>query len=455
MKKLVLIIVSIFLVQSSFAQWSGMGTGPGGKVRALCVHNGELYAGGDFTGLVKKWNGSSWVAVGSLTGTTSPKVNTLISFNGTLYAGGSFTITGSNKGNVAKLSGSTWVATESAGLGGTAGSEVKCFYIWSNSLYVGGTFDQSGGSFLSKIGKFVNNTWQQVGGGGPSNCLSGVYAIAAYNNELYVGGQGSAPWINKLNTAGTAWLDMPSGGLTSGTGVYALASFVYPSGTSPSLFIGGDFANTPSSTVCVFSSGVWGTAVNTFSSGVSDQVNCFLTSIVGGGTSATGSIYAGGVFSVTGIHTATNLAKRTKTIPWDTAGTPAFNNGIRALCYFSGYLVAGGDFTVPGSYVARYATTVDVEEISDNIIVNTFYPNPIIKEALLKVQTKNLLRQPELKMLDVNGKEMMAHTSTNSFNHSQNEIEFRVDREGLAAGIYYYTVVDEERIIATGKVVIE
>ncbi len=455
MKRLVLAVISIFLMHSSFAQWVGMGTGPNGKVRALCVHNGELYAGGDFTGCVKKWNGASWVAVGNLTGTTTPRVNALISFNGTLYAGGSFTVSGSLFGNVAKLSGTSWVATDNGGLGGATGAEVKCFYNWNNTLIAGGLFFQSGTSSVSRIAKLVSNTWQQLGDGAPSKCSAGVYAIAKHSNELYVGGQGSAPWINKLNPGGTLWLDLPAGGPAQGIGVYALNSFIYPSTNSPSLFIGGDINGAPSSTVCVFSNGFWGTAVSAFSSGVNDQVNCFISTSVGTGNTATGTIYAGGVFSVTGVHTAANLAKRTKTVPWDTAGAETFNNGIRALCYFNGYLVAGGDFTSPGSYVARYATSVDVQEVDDNIIVNSIYPNPVIKEALLKVQTKNALQQPELRMMDATGNEIVNHSSVNIFNRAQNEVEFKIDREGLAAGIYYYMVLDEERMVATGKLIAE
>lgn len=454
MKRLILAVISIFLMQSSFAQWAAMGTGPGGKVRALCVHNGELYAGGDFTGCVKKWNGSSWIAVGNLTG-TSPHVNALISFNGSLYAGGAFTVSTSNS-NVAKWSGNAWVAV-GEGLAGVGGSEVKAFCNFNSALYAGGTFTQSGNSSLAKVAKLnsAGNAWSQVGGGAPPKCQAGVYAMAKHSNELYVGGQGSAPWINKLNVTGNGWLDLPAGGPASGVGIYALASFIYPSTSSPGLFIGGDFTGSPSPTVCLFSSNSWGTSTNTFSSGVSDQVNCFVSTSVGQGNTSTGTIYAGGLFTVTGVHTATNLAKRTRTIPWDSTGTPNFNNGIRALCYFNGYLVAGGDFTAPGTYVARYATSVDVEEMQDNIIVNKIYPNPLISEAILKVQTKNALQQPELRMMDVNGNEVANHTSLNLFNRAQNEVEFKIDREGLAAGIYYYMVLDEERKVATGKLIVE
>ena len=451
MKRLVLAVISIFLVHSSFAQWSTMGT-PGGKVRALCVHNGTLYAGGDFTGLVKKWNGSAWVASGSLSGTSSPKVNALISYNGTLYAGGSFSLSATNY-NVAKWNGSAWVAV-GEGLQGVAGSEVKAFCIFNGVLYAGGTFTQSGTASLSKVGKLntAGTAWAQAGGGAPPKCSAGVYAMAVYYNEFYVGGQGSAPWINKMNVQGTGWVDLTASGLQSGTGVYALMSFKYPNANAYSLFIGGDFTSPPSPTVCTYYAGTWGTSFNTFSAGTIDQVNCFAASSAG----STGSIYAGGVFTVTvGASTATNLAKKPISGPWAPEGTNTFNGSVRALCFYNGYLIAGGDFTSPGTNVARYGTTIDVQENEDNIVINNVYPNPVVNASILKVQTKNALQQPELRMMDAIGNEIANHTSLNIFNRAQNEVEFKIDREGLAAGIYYYMVLDEERKVATGKLIVE
>jgi hypothetical protein len=178
-------------------------------------------------------------------------------------------------------------------------------------------------------------------------------------------------------------------------------------------------------------------------------VNCFVAS----SNATSGVLYAGGLFSVTGIHTAANIAKKTITTPWDTAGSNTFDAGLRALCFFNGYLVAGGDFTSPGAYVARYATTVDVEEIADNILVNTVYPNPLSNESILNVRTKNELHQPILTLMGVKGDEIISRKPASLVNSSQNEAEFKISREGLASGIYYYMVLDEERIIATGKVI--
>ncbi len=441
MKRILLVIICIALMHTSFAQWAGMGTGPGGKVRALCVHNGELYAGGDFAGLVKKWNGTSWVAVGSLSGTTSPKVCALISFNGSLYAGGAFQLSASNY-NVAKWTGTTWT-TVGDGLQGVAGSEVKAFCIYQGALIAGGTFTQSGLASLSKVGKLNGNAWAQVGGGAPPNCTAGVHALAVHSSELYVAGEGSTPWINKLNILTSQWNDLPNG-LTQGVGIYALQSFKYPNATTPTLFIGGSFSS-PFTACCSYSNGNWGTVLNPFSG---TKVSCLLASSSG----SVGSIYAGGTFTV---QSATNLAKKSITGPWAAEGTNTFNNAVLAMCFFNGYVIAGGDFTAPGTNVARFATTIGIDELNENVIVNNIFPNPVIKDALLQVQTKNEIVQPELMIIDVNGNEVSNHSSLIAVDRAQNEVEFRIDREGLASGFYFYMVVDQQLNIATGKFVVE
>lgn len=442
MKKIILIIFCLFLINTTFGQWAGMGTGPGGVVRALCVHDGVLYAGGDFAGLVKRWDGSTWVTVGSL---GTGKVNTLVSFNGSLYAGGGFTVSG--KDNVAKLNGTTWVAVGD-GLGVPTGSEVKVLYVYASALYAGGNFTQSGTAYCQKVARLkTTGTWEQVGGGAPTKCSQTVFAMTEYYGELYVGGTGSAPWINKIQPGGTQWVDLSTGGPSQGTGVYALCAMKHiPNATATSLFIGGDFTGLPSNVVCKLYNTSWGTAPG-FTSG---KVNCF----IGSSNDDSAYVYAGGAFTG-GTHPSTNIAKRTVKVDWDSAGSPSFNAAIYAFCYFQGYLVAGGEFSAPGNFVARYATTVGVDEVSGNVIVNNIYPNPVLKEALLKVQTQNKMKQPELRLMDASGNAVEGFTSLNTFNHYKNEVEFRIDREGLAAGVYYYMVLDEERSVATGKMIVE
>lgn len=46
------------------SEWELLPSLGGGIVQTLCVHNGELYAGGSFSGAVKRWECGSWVTVG-------------------------------------------------------------------------------------------------------------------------------------------------------------------------------------------------------------------------------------------------------------------------------------------------------------------------------------------------------------------------------------------------------
>jgi len=437
-------LLGIFIFNNATAGWIPLGNGLPARVRTVCVHNGELYAGGDFTELVKKWDGASWVSVaGGLSGTAFPKIDALISFNGDLYAGGSFTIAGSASGNIAKFDGNNWVAVGD-GLGGIAGSEVKCLTEFNSALYAGGTFNQSGVFALSKVAKLnaAGNTWSQVGGGAPSKCSAGVYAMAVYYNEFYVGGQGSAPWINKLNLAGNAWVDLAPGGLTTGVGVYALAAFRYPSAASMSLFIGGDFTGQPSGTCCVYNNGTWGTSSNVFSSGVADQINAFL--------STTPYLYTGGVFTCNGLHLCTNIAKRSTTIPWDSVSVN-FNGSVDAFAILGGFMVAGGNFTTANGTTVNYIAINDGIFVSVNETVNhepnpIIYPNPSCNKATFcfnEIQA----RSKSVSIIDVAGKII--------YKNETSDPELVIEVGDFPKGIYFYRISGNDEDIKKGSFIVE
>ena len=77
-------------------QWRAMGNGFGASVRVLHVHNGELYAGGDFlvTGgiqYVARWNGSTWVPLGTnAQNGANNSVYAMTTYGGNLVIGGYF-----------------------------------------------------------------------------------------------------------------------------------------------------------------------------------------------------------------------------------------------------------------------------------------------------------------------------------------------------------------------------
>lgn len=439
MKKILLAAITILLAHVAEAQWTSMGSGPGGTVRALCVHNDTLFAGGDFTGRVKKWDPSTntWYTVGSLTGNS---VRALISYNGSLYAGGQL----SGVGNVARLSGSTWTQVAS-GLTGGAGT-VNCFYNWNGVLCAGGAFTLSGVSSVHNAAILAGEAWQQLGPDVPTHLTAAVYAMTAYNGNLYLGGEGSAPFMDKLvgNTWDATWYTSGGG---PNLGVYALDVFNHGSQGS-TLFIGGIFQSPGNRIGTYTAANGFGLAQNNF-----DASSVGVYSLIHSPNTTTGYVFAGGTFSVLG---SSNVTKKMATGNWAaaTSGT-APGADVRALCFYKGYLVAGGSFSTPFANVVRTATNVGIDELDENILSNACFPNPMVKEATLKIQTKGEMKNPSLLFLDVTGKEIAGNTMLSAFDRAQNQVEFTISREGLAAGIYYYMLLDEQRAVATGKLVVE
>ena len=97
-----------------------MSSGLNDDVNALIVYSGSIIAGGNFSmsfgfNNVARWNGSSWVTMGSgLTGGGGDRVNALTVMGSNLVAGGRFEQSGfTDISNVAKWNGSSWSAFKS------------------------------------------------------------------------------------------------------------------------------------------------------------------------------------------------------------------------------------------------------------------------------------------------------------------------------------------------------
>ena len=119
-------------------------------------------------------------------------------------------------------------------------------------LYVGGSFLQAGGVWVTNIARWNGSTWSALGGG-----VSGVVsAIAARNGVVYAGGNfatvsgltvnGIARWD------GTSWSALGSGvsPLNNGAGVEELAF-----GPQDELFVAGGFQRTGLKPASFF--GIW------------------------------------------------------------------------------------------------------------------------------------------------------------------------------------------------------
>lgn len=133
--------------------WSALGNGLNGRVTALAVHGGELYASGDFTasgavplpGRIARWTGSAWAPLGA---GLDYYANAMRSAGGKLFVTGAFDQAGGlPAAHLASWDGSAWEAAGS-GLGqGPDGNNQPGLTLATHGgdLFVGGFFTTAGG----------------------------------------------------------------------------------------------------------------------------------------------------------------------------------------------------------------------------------------------------------------------------------------------------------------------
>jgi len=200
------------------ASWSPLGTGVASAsmvtyVAALTARpNGDVIAGGSFAtaggvaapGLAL-WNGASWSAIGTLTGSgTLPPVASLATLpNGDVVGGGEFQfINGAPMNRIARWDGATWSAL-GAGVGGTA---LALLVQPNGDLIVGGAFLAAAGQPGNGIARWDGTSWSPLGSG----MLNQVQAIARLpNGDLIAAGPfvsaGGVPANRIARFDGVAW----------------------------------------------------------------------------------------------------------------------------------------------------------------------------------------------------------------------------------------------------------
>jgi hypothetical protein len=218
--------------------WSALGS-LDSTVNAIEVFNGEIYAGGQFTGLLSKWDGANWVnintgliygnevrslkawnnelqiggdfelATGALRryaatfdgtyigpsgfGTLTP-VNSFEIHNGELFAGCDF-VAGNDTCPLAYFDGADWKKAElstSAVMEYFNGKSIYKLLSVGNALLCGGDF--AAGSGITGGSHLLSLTWTTTGANRdytfePLTALNKpVHAIAVFNNTIYFGG---------------------------------------------------------------------------------------------------------------------------------------------------------------------------------------------------------------------------------------------------------------------------
>ncbi|UOQ73710.1 beta strand repeat-containing protein [Hymenobacter cellulosilyticus] len=247
--------------------WSGLGNGSASaniinngansSVYALAVLGNDLYLGGSFTAAyttggsvrannIVKWDGAAWSGLGngsaaatSTNNGVNSSVNVLAVLGTDLYMGGNFTAANSASAivlaqRIVKWDGTAWSALGNGSATATStnngvSSLVDALAVLDNNLYVGGLFstatNASGPVPVNSIAKWNGTTWSALGNGASTatsfnNGVNGtVHALAAWGNELYVGGHfstvntaSSVTTVNRLaKWNGSAWSAVGTG----------------------------------------------------------------------------------------------------------------------------------------------------------------------------------------------------------------------------------------------------
>ncbi|MBU6400586.1 MAG: hypothetical protein KGS61_09725, partial [Verrucomicrobia bacterium] len=174
--------------------WSALGSGMNGGVKALAISDSNLYAGGIFTtagevsvNSIAKWDGSNWSGLGSGMSSSSPlfppMVLALAVSGSDLYVGGAFATAGGVPAtNIAKWDGTNWGAL-GLGMNGSVGA----LAVSGGDLYAGGLFTAAGNVPASYIAKWDGTSWSALGSG-VGWISSFVEALRTSGSDLYVGG---------------------------------------------------------------------------------------------------------------------------------------------------------------------------------------------------------------------------------------------------------------------------
>jgi hypothetical protein len=281
--------------------------GPADLVKTLDVGAGpELFVLGSAlahvgdlpVNLLSKWNGTSWSAIGS-SSPTAPSLTEVLAmaaFNdGTgpaLYVAGTFQLPGivPVQNHVARWSGTTWTLC-----GGPFNAAPRALAVFNDGtgpkLVAGGAFSAIGAASANRVASWNGFTWTGLGGGTayPVKVLE-VFDPGS-GQLLYAGGQS----LN-YTTAGDA-LQLWTGQNWSAAGppgLQAVDKMVVHSepGWPPALYLGGQFAATPSTSVAHLArleAGTWTVLDQFISPGVTALASCDL----GSGP----RLYAGGIRS--------------------------------------------------------------------------------------------------------------------------------------------------------------
>lgn len=309
-----------------------------GEIKDMIIYNGELHVTGFFTQIggvscptkVAKYNGTTWVPLGTLPILGSPYAFEVVGSD--LYLAGAFIqIDGvTMTSRVAKWNGSAWSA-----FGTVVGTPFDVFAIHAvgTDLYIGGSVE---------IYKLVGSVWTVIG-----NTLTGaVTSIKSIGTDVYMSGCQSISAVSIPSRVakwdGSVWSSVGAGTTNSsvlrlsviGTDLYACGGFLTMSSVAANRIAKWDGA-------------VW--------TPLGVGLNSNALSLTNDGT----NLYVGGVFSTAGGNPTPSKIAKWDGATWSQVGAGTTTGTVNVL-YFNGTTLYIGDPTVVSDVpVSSRITTYD------------------------------------------------------------------------------------------------
>jgi len=329
-------------------RWRAMDNGLNTKgVTALCVHNGQLFAGvyEDYYELpsrVLRWDGIEWQAVGNVTrGSLNAYVSAFASYNGNLVIAGSFLeVDGVSTPGFATWDGKSWQPLGS-GVSGPFLPTGYALHVMNGELIVSGSFTFAGGVNANRIAAWNGETWRALGNGID---WGSAVALTVYNGDLIAAGYfhmtGGIGAYNIARWDGVEWHEM---GYVN-RGVHAAIVF------NDELIVAGEFSEiggVRSQRIARWNGASW----NLLGKGITRDHGGYVRTL----GKLKGDLYAGGSFSLAGgaIH-ASSIAR------WDGNDWRAVGDGlpgpVHEMGIYNGELIAAGlsRFTSEGPFFFLY-----------------------------------------------------------------------------------------------------
>ncbi len=388
---------------SNLARWNGVawtavGASNFNSVTAIASvdHDGNgpaaptLYVAGFFlspiNNAIARFDGTSWSAVaggtdGFVWGMAAVDDDGAGPLGEALYVGGEFTHAGGSPANhVARFNGTSWSALGSGIDNSFPPVIVYAFAKYDDGgafpagyLYAVGFFDSAGGNRASKFARWDGLNWSSLHGGVDSS----IRALQVFDEDgigpnpaaLFAAGEftvaGGQPAAHVARFNGSGWSALSSG--IDGS-VYALCEFDSDgAGPAPSeLVAAGSFGTaggTGANNIARWNGSSW----QALGSGISGFVLALAVFDDDGAGPQLPALYAGGVFTLAGGNTVSNIAR------WDgtTWSSPAGGMNDAVISFASidpdgagplpRTLVAGGWFTLaggtPASHIASWNGT--------------------------------------------------------------------------------------------------